>query len=117
MRVRVAAVAVVLVAGLAPRPAAGHTGAPTWTLAKVMRQIKGARIHIGGRVLRVDANATLCSGDGSAVRWGGIGHWRHFTCTWTTFYARRRLDRDITFRVHTLTRVRMLITNVRYGAA
>jgi hypothetical protein len=109
-------VALVLVAGLAPQPAAAHQGAPMWTLAKVMRNVQGARIHIGGRVLRVDAGSTLCSGDGPAVRWGGIGHWRHFTCTWTTFDARRQVDRDITFRVHTLMRVRMLITNVRYGA-
>jgi hypothetical protein len=106
----------VLVAGLAPHTAAAHPGAPVWTLAKVMRKIQGARIQIGGRLLRVRAEATLCSGDGRAARWGGIGHWRHFTCTWTTFDGRGRVDRDVTFRVHTLTRVRMLITNVRDGA-
>jgi hypothetical protein len=112
----VVVVTLLLLCGLAPHPAEAHSGAPMWTLAKVMRKIQGARIRIGGRALRVRAAATLCSGDGRAARWGGIGHWRHFTCTWTTFDAQRRVDRDITFDVHTLTRVRMLISNVRYGA-
>jgi hypothetical protein len=106
-----AAVAVVLSAAGA---ASAHRGAPQWTMAKLLRRLGGASVHVGSWTGHVQTASTLCSGDGRAARWGGIGHWRHFTCTWTVFAG--GIDRDVTFRVHTLTRTRFLITNARFGA-
>jgi hypothetical protein len=100
---------------LAPPAATAHRGAPLWSLSTLMRRINGTPVSVGSWNGRVRPGATLCSGEGSVGRWGGVSHWRHFICTWTTFHA-GALDRDMTFRVHTLSRTRFLITSAHWGA-
>jgi hypothetical protein len=107
--------AAVASAFVAASSASAHRHAPRWTVPWLMKRISGATVHVGTWKGRVEAQSTLCSGEGPAVRWGGIGHWRHFMCTWTTF-APGGISRDVTFRVHTITARRFLITNARFGS-
>jgi hypothetical protein len=87
-----------------------------WTVPRLMNRIDRATVRVGSWTGHVQRDSTLCSGDGAARRWGGIGHWRHFTCTWTMFTGQGGLGRDVTFRVHTITQRRFLITNAHFGA-
>jgi hypothetical protein len=93
-----------------------HPAAPMWSLADVMRRIDGARVSIGRWTHRVQSASTLCSGEGRGERWSGTRHWRHFLCTWTVFDSRGGVDRDVTFRVHSLTRTSFVITDARFGS-
>jgi hypothetical protein len=108
----VAALAVVLAVGSA---ASAHRNAPRWTIPWLMKRISGASVRVGTWSGRVEPASTLCSGEGPAVRWGGIGHWRHFMCTWTTF-SPGGIGRDVTFRVHTITARRFVITDAHFGS-
>ena len=73
-----------------------------------MRRIDGARVHVGGRTVRIHAATTLCSGDGRRIRRHGEVYWKHFLCTYTTGGG---LGRDMEFRVHVRGRLRFLITD------
>jgi len=110
-----ASLAAVAAAALAPS-ATAHAGAPNWSVPRVMSRIDGARVAIGGWSRRVQTESTLCSGDGQARRWSGVRHWKHFVCTWTVFDS-GGVDRDVTFRVHTLTARRFLITDPHFGSS
>ena len=92
--------------------AVAHDGPYAWSVAKVMRVTDDARVRVGGRVVRVDIETTLCAGQGTSTRRRGVRVWRHFVCTYTTF-TRQRPDRDIDFRVHVLGVRRFVITDAR----
>ena len=109
-------VASLLVGLAAVAPAAAHPGPYDWPIPTVMRKIDGSRVTIGRWHHRIDAAATLCSGDGRPVVRSGVRRWKHFTCTETTFSASKGLDRDITFRVHVVSTRRFLITNAHFGS-
>jgi hypothetical protein len=94
-------------------PAAGHQRGVSWPTAKTMRIVDEKRVHIGTRVVRVDVETTLCSGEGQATRRGGVRVWRHFRCTFTTFTALGP-GRDVEFRVHPLDARRVAITDARW---
>jgi hypothetical protein len=114
-RVAIVAVAAMLAAALPVREAAAHAGTPQWSLARLLGRIDGARVSVGSWSGRVQTPSTLCSGEGRGARWDGKRHWRHFTCTWTVFDRNHFGDRDVTFRVHTLTMKRYRITDARFG--
>ena len=86
-----------------------------WSLPLLLSRIDGARVKIGRWSARVQGTSTLCSGEGRGSVWSRMRHWRHFTCTWTVFDQKVGVDRDVTFRVHTLTVRRYLITDARFG--
>jgi hypothetical protein len=111
-----AVVLAVLAVAVAPPAASPHIGTPRWSMTTLMTRLDGARVTIGSWRGRVRTESTLCSGEGTGVRWNGVRHWRHFICTWTTFRA-GGLDRDVTFRVHTLTRSLYVLTSAHFGAS
>jgi hypothetical protein len=99
---------------LATAPAARAHDVPfAWSVGKVMRMTDGARVGVGGRVVRIDVETTLCAGQGTPTRRRGVRVWRHFACTYTTF-TRQRPGRDVDFRVHVLGSRRFAITNARW---
>jgi hypothetical protein len=110
--VRVGVVLIVLLLALAT-PAAAHRGGASWPVAKVMRSIDDARIRVGTKVIRVDSETTLCSGEGRARLRGGVRTWMHFRCTFSTFTARGP-GRDVEFRLHALDARRFVITQARW---
>jgi hypothetical protein len=83
-----------------------------WPLQKAMQRIDGKQIRIGGRVVRIDSETTLCSGAGRAVRQRGVRAWKHFDCTYSVF-ARQGIY-DCEFRVHVLGLRKYLITNAHW---
>jgi hypothetical protein len=114
-RLAAAAVAATLTSiVLVPSPSA-HGGAPLWSLRAVLSRIDGAHVSVGAWAGHVQSESTLCNGEGTARRWSGVRHWRHFTCTWTVFDRRGGVDRDVTFRVHTQPAGRYLISDSRFG--
>jgi hypothetical protein len=94
-------------------PAEGHQRGASWPAAKTMRVVDDKRVDVGSRVVRVDVDTTLCSGEGRGTRRGGVRVWRHFRCTFTTFTALGP-GRDIEFRVHPLDARRIAITDARW---
>jgi hypothetical protein len=96
-------------------PAAAHTGGAFWPAAKVMRAVDGSRIHVGTKVVRVDSDTTLCSGEGRVKLRRGVRTWTHFRCTFSTFTARGP-GRDVEFRVHALDARRIATTSARWIA-
>jgi hypothetical protein len=114
-RVTLAAAAAALASALLAPSVEAHARAPMWSLGAVLSRIDGARITVGSWSARVQTTSTLCNGEGSGKRWLGMRHWRHFTCTWTVFDRKGGVDRDVTFRVHTLTARRYLIEASRFG--
>lgn len=106
-------VVLVLLSLLLAAPAAAHTGGAFWPVAKVMRAVDDERLPVGKRILRVDSETTLCSGEGPSTRRRGVRMWTHFRCTFTTFTPRGP-GRDVEFRVHTLDARRIAITNARW---
>jgi hypothetical protein len=94
-------------------PAAAHPGGAYWPFAKVMGAVDDARVRVGTRVLRIDADTTLCSGEGRPRLRRGVRTWTHFRCTFTTFTSRGP-GRDVEFRVHALDARRIAITNARW---
>ena len=98
---------------VAAAPVAAHVPGAYWPVAKTMRSIDGAQVRIGGTVLRLDSETTLCSGLGRPTRRQGVRAWNHFHCTFTTF--RRGLPwRDLEFRLHALDARRFAITSPRW---
>jgi hypothetical protein len=90
-----------------------HRGGAFWSMAKVMRQTDGARLRVGTRIVRLDADTMLCSGDGRSLRRGGVRRWTHFMCTYTTF-TRSGVGPDVEFRVHALGTTRFVVTHARW---
>jgi hypothetical protein len=94
-------------------PAAAHDGGAFWPVAKVMRAIDDARIRVGTKVVRVDSDTTLCSGEGRVKLRGRVRTWTHFSCTFSEFTARGP-GRDVEFRVHALDARRFATTSARW---
>jgi hypothetical protein len=98
-------------------PAAGRALRWYWPVVKVMRVIDNARIHVGTRLVRIDSDTTLCSGEGRSIRRAGARRWTRFVCTFTTF-TKGGADRDLEFRVFVTGRNRYAIRDARWiGAA
>ena len=94
-------------------PAAAHPGGTPWPNVKAMRAIDGVRVGVGSRVVRIDNETSLCSGEGRAVTRRGVRMWTHFRCTFTTFTAAGP-GRDIEFRLHALDARRFRISDARW---
>jgi hypothetical protein len=84
-----------------------------WSVAKLIRAIDGAPIHLRHRVLHVDAETTLCAGRGAPRIVQGTRRWRLFACTYTTF-NKQLVDRDLDFRVRVLGPRRFVIDDARW---
>jgi hypothetical protein len=110
--VRLGVVLILLSVALAA-PAAAHVRGAFWPTAKAMRAVDDARVRIGTRVVLVNVETTLCSGEGPAIRRRGVRVWKHFRCTYTTFTPTGP-GRDVEFRVHALDARRIAITNARW---
>jgi hypothetical protein len=95
-----------------PGAAVAHPGPWHWQLQKVLQTIHAKRIHIGGHVVRIDSETTLCSGAGRAIRQRSARAWKHFDCTYSVFVAGGIYDCD--FRVHVRGLRKYLITNARW---
>lgn len=93
--------------------AAAHPGGAFWPVPKVMRVIDDTRIRAATKVVRVDSDTTLCSGDGQARLRRGVRTWTHFRCTFSTFTARGP-GPDVEFRVHALDVRRFTISSARW---
>jgi hypothetical protein len=111
---RIAVVTTVSLALLSP--AAGAATRWYWPLMKVMRAVDGARVRVGARVVRIDAESTLCSGEGRAVRRRGVRMWSRFSCTFTTFTS-KGVDRDLDFDVYVTGRNRYVIRDAHWIGA
>jgi hypothetical protein len=103
-------------AGVYSAASSAHPGAPMWSMTRTMTRIDGANVSVRRWRAHVRSATTLCNGEGRGARWNGARHWRHFTCTWTVFDRRGLVDRDVTFRLHTLTARRFVISEARFGA-
>jgi hypothetical protein len=112
--VRLGVVLILLLLALAA-PAAGHTGGAFWSVAQVMRAIDDARIRVGTKVVQVDRDTTLCSGEGRGKLRRGLRTWTHFRCTFSTFTALGP-GRDVEFRLHALDSRRIATTSARWIA-
>jgi hypothetical protein len=107
----------------APPPPSGPSSPPRrttsppsgvhWPMSKLMRAIDGVRIRAGSRVVRVEADTTLCSGENSPIRRKATRFWERFRCTFTTFRAGEP-ERDLDFRVHPLGPRRFSISGARW---
>jgi hypothetical protein len=97
-------------------PAPGRALRWYWPIAKVMRLIDGVRVRVGTRVIRIDTETTLCSGEGPSVRRSGIRRWSRFKCTFTTF-TRQGLDRDLEFQVRVTGARRFVIRDAHWVGA
>jgi hypothetical protein len=106
-------VLLVLLSLLLAAPAAAHTRGAFWSVAKVMRAVDDARMRVGTKIVRVDSDTTLCSGEGRARVRRGVRTWTHFRCTFTTFTSRGP-GPDVEFRVHALDARRIAITSARW---
>lgn len=78
-----------------------------------MGAVDGTRVRVGRNVVRIDADTTLCAGEGTSRRRKGVRQWRHFLCTYTTMTP-RGIGRDVDFRVHVLGVGRFVITDARW---
>jgi hypothetical protein len=77
-----------------------------------LRLIDRAQIRVEGRIHRIDASVVTCTGEGPSIRRNGARRWRHFECLESVLPP---VNRDISFRVHTLGRLAFVITDARYG--
>jgi hypothetical protein len=109
-------VAIVLGSLALAASAAAHDAPFLWSVAKVLRATDGARVRVGPQVVRINADTTLCAGQGASTRRRGVRHWRHFICTSTTMTP-RGIGRDLDFRVHVVGVRRFVITDARWVAA
>jgi hypothetical protein len=85
-----------------------------WSLQKVMRKIDEMQIRLNRRVVRVESDSALCSGEGASIRRGGVRMWRRFACTFTTF-TKRGIDRDLEFRLRVTSATRFVVLDVRWA--
>lgn len=94
-------------------PAAAQVSARYWTVGKVMRMIDNVRISVHGRIVRIESESTLCSGEGPFIRRRGIRRWHRFACTFTTF-TKLRVDRDLEFRVRVRSKTRFVVFDAHW---
>jgi hypothetical protein len=106
-------VAIILGSLALAAPAGAHETPFVWSVAKVMRTIDEERIRVGESAVRIEAATTLCAGQGTSRRRGGVRRWKHFLCTYTTMTP-RGIGRDVDFRVHVLGVRRFVITDARW---
>jgi hypothetical protein len=85
-----------------------------WSLQKVMRKIDEMQIRVNQRVVRVESDSALCSGEGASIRRGGVRMWRRFACTFTTF-TKRGIGRDLEFRLRMTSATRVVVFDVRWS--
>jgi hypothetical protein len=111
-RVRLGVVLIAL-AFAAVGPAAAATSGRYWSVAKTMRKIDEVRVRVGARVVRIESETTLCSGEGPSIRRHGARRWSRFACTFTTF-TRRGVDRDLEFLVRVLGPKRFALRDVHW---
>lgn len=117
MRVGVVLIGALLAAApAAVAPAATSGTASYWSVAKLLRRLDGARIHVGARTVRVHRETTLCAGRGTSIRRDGMRRWRRFMCTYTTFTS-AGLDRDLDFRVVVRSRTRYSVYDAHWVLA
>jgi hypothetical protein len=95
-------------------PTVGLALGQYWPVAKVMRAIDGTRVRVGTRVVRIDTETTLCSGEGRSVVRRGVRMWSRFACTFTTF-TRSGVDRDLDFQVYVTGRTRYAIRHAHWA--
>jgi hypothetical protein len=117
--VRAGVVLIGLLLAMAPAavaPAATSGTASYWSVAKLLRRLDGARIHVGSRTVRVNSETSLCAGRGTSIRRDGVRRWRRFMCTYTTF-TRGGVDRDLDFRVVVRSRTRYSIYEAHWVLA
>lgn len=94
-------------------PAAAQVSARYWTVGKVMRMIDNVRISVRGRIVRIESESTLCSGEGAFIRRRGIRRWHRFACTFTTF-TKLRVGRDLEFRVRVTSNRRFVVFDAHW---
>lgn len=94
-------------------PAAGSALRWYWPVGKVMRVIDNARVRVGTRIVRIDSETTLCSGEGRSIRRSGVRRWTRFACTFTTF-TKQGVDRDLEFRLYVTGRNRYAIRDAHW---
>jgi hypothetical protein len=85
-----------------------------WSLQKVMRKIDEMQIRVNRRVVRVESDSALCSGEGASIHRGGVRMWRRFACTFTTF-TKRGIGRDLEFRIRITSATRFVVFDVRWS--
>jgi hypothetical protein len=112
-RFAAAAIAAVALSVGGAGAAVAHPGPWHWSVQKVMQRIDGKRVRVAGRVVRVDSDTALCSGEGRGGRQRPIRVWKHFSCTYSVFVAGDGIY-DCEFRVHVLGRRKFLITNAQW---
>jgi hypothetical protein len=94
-------------------PAGAQVSAQYWTVGKVMRMIDGVHISVNRRILRIESESTLCSGEGASIRRRGIRRWHRFACTFTTF-SKRGVDRDLEFRLRVTSASRFVVFDAHW---
>jgi hypothetical protein len=94
-------------------PAAAQVSARYWAMGKVMRMIDNVRISVNRRIVRIESESTLCSGDGASIRRRGSRTWRRFTCTFTTF-SKRGVDRDLEFQLRVTSATRFVVFDAHW---
>jgi hypothetical protein len=111
MRIGVSLVAVAALALAAP----SFAGAADvyWPVAKLMRVLDRHTVTVGGRVVRIDSETTLCAGRGTPRRVRGLRAWHTFACTYTLF-TRKGVDRDLDFRVQVRDARRLAIADAHW---
>jgi hypothetical protein len=105
--------AVLLIALVIAVPTRAATLTRYWSVAHVMRAIDGVRLRVGTRVVRIDTDTTLCSGEGRKTLRHGVRAWSRFVCTFTTF-TKTGLDRDLEFQVYPTGRTRFVIRDAHW---
>ncbi len=95
-------------------PAEAHRPGAYWPYRKLMRKLDRKTIRVGRRKVRLDASTATCLGVGRGIRRRGVRRWKHFNCTQPTFSPRTIAGPDVLFRVHTLDRRRLVITNAHF---
>jgi hypothetical protein len=97
-------------------PVAAASSGQYWSITKVLRRLDRAKVHVGTHTVRIDSETTLCAGRGSSIRRSGVRMWHRFACTYTTF-TKSGVDRDLDFRVVTLSSRRYVIRDAHWVIA
>jgi hypothetical protein len=97
-------------------PVTAEASVAYWSVRKVMRMIDGTRISVRGRIVRIETESTLCSGEGASIRRRGIRMWHRFACTFTTF-TKGGVDRDIDFRLRVVSARRFVVYDAHWVGA
>lgn len=115
-RVLLRLAAAFLVALVLAVPVRAATLTRYWTLTHAMRAIDGVRIRVGTRVVRIETDSTLCSGEGRRIRRHGERMWSRFVCTFTTF-TKSGVDRDLEFHLYVTGRTLFAIRDAHWITA